>query len=449
MSTLPQGEYIIRISALDRSSNESVVSRKILFAMDDTASEVALFNPMPGETHSGPLNVSGLVSGAVIPKQITLMINDRSESFLDVDRYGVFRFAVPEERLASDQEMLVSATYVTPAGEQVTSPQHLVYYSPFGPSLVVESHADGDMITSRPYLSGRAWIAIPPPEGGMPGPTRKELAALAVEQVLISFDNGRTFEKAQGAEKWKFRLETGDLPLGPLPILIRAEFVNGEEAVRRILLTVDTNAPSLDTLAPAEDSTHRDQILVYGTAGDDYELDSVEVSLRPGDKAGYSVPQFIQGLYLDGNVFGATYADIGLGMSFFKDNVKIQIQGGIAPVGRFTGNVFGMKIIANVFYLPFDYFFGPDWAWYSMSIALGANFSYFTMDPDANRDPLYMGAVLAQWEFIKADLSYFFPKWKYFKNISFYLEPIFWFASSDVQAEAIFRATIGARINIF
>jgi hypothetical protein len=71
------------------------------------------------------------------------------------------------------------------------------------------------------------------------------------------------------------------------------------------------------------------------------------------------------------------------------------------------------------------------------------------MDPNAGRDPLIMGAVLGQWEFVRADLSYFFPRWRFFKTLSLYLEPIFWFASSDVNAEPIFRCTFGARANMF
>jgi hypothetical protein len=71
------------------------------------------------------------------------------------------------------------------------------------------------------------------------------------------------------------------------------------------------------------------------------------------------------------------------------------------------------------------------------------------MDPASNRESLVMGAVLAQWEFARADLSYFFPQWRVFKTMSLYVEPVFWFASSDVNAEPIFRFTFGARVNIF
>jgi hypothetical protein len=455
VSALPQGEYILRVSSSDRAGNASLVARKILITRDETASEVALFNPMPGMEYSGPLFISGKVTGADIPKNITLFVNHNSSALVEVDRYGFFRYQYPDERLVRNESLVFSAGFDSPSGRKITSKDHPIEYVTLGPILTVSSHQDGDVITNRPWLSGQAWISVSPLEEV--NMTRQDQQRIAVKEVLVSFDNGRSFGRATGKESWKYRLETGDLPPGPLSILIKAEFNDGRTAVRRLILTVDTNAPRVETFEPVEDSTHRDNILVYGAASDDYELDAVEVSLRPGDKAGYSVPGFIQGLYLDTNILGATWIDVGLGLSFFKDNVKLQTQVGLAPdidpltgqTGRFIGTVWGMKLLANIFYLPFDFFLGPDWSFFSMSLALGANFSYFTMNPNSGRDPLIMGAVLGQWEFVRADLSQFFPRWRVFKTLSLYVEPIFWFASSDVNAEPIFRCTFGARVNIF
>jgi hypothetical protein len=447
VSSLSNGAYNLKLNAVDLAGNETTVTRDITIATNKSASEVALINPMPGVIHSGPLFVSGKVTGAVIPNQVTLMVNGERFAAVDVDRYGVFHYQYPEERLTAEQTLVISAVYDSPSGERISSYESEIKAGPFGPSISVDSHQDGDVITRRPWISGRAWIATPAPEAGDPPVSRKEKAALAAQDVSISFDNGRSFNKVQGKENWKYRLETGDLAAGPLPILIKAEFAEGQTAVRRIILTVDTLAPLVTTVDPSENSTYRDSMLVYGAASDDFEIDSVAVSLRPGDKAGYSVPGFIQGLYLDANFLGATFADFGFGLTFFEDNVKLQFQAGWAPPGRFTGVVAGFKLLANVYSLPFAYYFGPDWEFFSMSVAIGANFSYFSMDE--GQTPLVMGAVLGQWEFARADLSYFFPKWKYFKTVALYIEPIFWFASSDVSAGAIFRCTLGTRFSLF
>jgi hypothetical protein len=445
VSRLPAGEYTLKLNALDFAGNETTVARHVIISLDNSASELALINPMPGETQTGPLIISGKVSGAVIPEQVTLLVDRQRFTFTPVDRYGVFRYEFPQEQLTGRDSIIISATFNTPAGQRINSAEHEIALSPRGPAVMVESHKDGDVVTQRPWLSGRAWTIFSEEEEATL--TKRQKKDYAVKEVLVSFDNGRSFEKASGKDQWKIRLETGDLAAGPLPIIVRAEFLDGRTAIRRILLTVDTQPPVVETVAPVENSTHRDQFQAYGAASDDHEIDVVEVSLRPGDKAGYSVPQFIQGLFFDGNTMGATLWDTGLGITFFEDNVKLQFQvGKTAPGRRFSGWVYGMKLLANVFYLPFDYFLGPDWSFFSVSFALGANFSFFSMEEGEN--PVFMGAVLGQLEFFRVNFSYILPKWKYFKTFSLYFEPIFWFASSDVSAGAIFRPAFGARISL-
>jgi hypothetical protein len=452
VSQLSDGKYNLKLTAVDMAGNETAVTRDITLIKDETGSAVHLSNPMPGIDHAGLLQVSGTVTGAVIPARVELLLNKTRFAYADVDRYGVFRYDFPEDRFTSEETLLLSAAYDTPTGKRITSFEHEVKVSPFGPLIEVESHKDGDVITQRPWLSGRAFVSMSEDEAQ--GMKFKEKAAIALKNMQISFDNGRSFDTVarRSGGSWRYRLETGDLAAGPLPILLRAQFADGRYAVRRIILTVDTTPPSVVTIGPAENSTHRDSLLIYGSTDDDFSMDTVEVSLRPGDKAGYAVPQFIQGLYLDASFLGGTTWSTGLGLSFFDNNVKLQVQFGQAPPGgRYSGNVFGTKLIANVANVPFDYFFGPDWSFFSMTFGVGANFSWFTMEE--GEQPLMMSAVLAQWEFAKVDLSYAFPKWKYMKTVSLYVEPVLWFAPSDVSgdevARAVFRLTFGARISLF
>jgi hypothetical protein len=73
------------------------------------------------------------------------------------------------------------------------------------------------------------------------------------------------------------------------------------------------------------------------------------------------------------------------------------------------------------------------------------------------RDPLYMGAVLAQVDLASVDLRYIYPNWKYFHLISLYTQPEFWFASTDAIEDGlgnkvpkiIPRVTFGLRFNVF
>jgi hypothetical protein len=461
LSGFPQGEYIVRVVATDLAGNETLISRKFVYDADDKAAEIAIYNPLPGEVHSGPLRIAGIVTGAFQPEEVQLMMNDEPLALVPVERYGIFRYDVPEELLVEEKAYKISAYYSSETNKKISSPDHTVYYSLHGPILRVESHEDGDAVTGRPWLSGHAWFTFPEPGEEDPPLTRAEIAQQKMEQrvkrITVSHDNGRTFESARGSEKWKIRIETSELPRGPQPILVKAVFANGEEAVRRLMIYVDTTLPQVETISPPEDSVHRDDIEVYGTASDNYELANVEVSLRPGDKFFYSVPPAIRGMYFDVKGFGATYCDVGLGLSFFSDNVRLQAQFGLAPPdgalstftigGRYVGTVAGIKLLANIFYLPFAWLFGLDWAFYSMNFALGANFSFFTMDEV--RSSLFIGAVVAQWDIANINMQYFYPTWKYFRNFALYLEPELWFASSDVKADVIFRMTVGMRLNWF
>ena len=454
----PQGEYIVRVVAKDLADNETLVSRQIVYDADDTSAQVALFNPMPGEIHSGQINVVGRVTGVFRPQTVNIMMNDTRMDSAPVDRFsGIFSYTIPEEMLQEEKSFKVSVYYESQAGARITSPEHMVYYSPYGPILLIESHQDGDVITQRPWLTGRAWVALPEPAEGEAPLTRRQKAEYNVKEITVSHDNGRTFRRASGGSEWKFRMETSELHPGPQPVVVKAVFANGSEAIRRVLINVDTTLPQLETLAPQEDSFHRDNVLIYGTASDNAELANVAISLRPGDKFFYAVPGALQGLYFDIKGLGATYFDVGLGLSFFDNNVRLQAQFGLAPAdgveslftsgGRYNGYVYGIKLMANIFYLPFDYLFGLDWAFFSMNFALGANFSYFTMD--TLREPLFMGAIVGQWDIANIDMRHFYPNWRYCSNFALYLGPELWFASSDVQAATIFRLTVGLRVNFF
>ncbi|GHV70659.1 hypothetical protein AGMMS49928_19270 [Spirochaetia bacterium] len=454
IKSLPVGEYNVRVITHDLAENETVVSRNFNIVRDTTIAEVAIYNPMPGIDHTGPLYVTGRVSAAFLPKEVDLWVNNTVFVKAPVDQFGLFYYEYPAEGFKEPLSLVLAASFENPTGGTIRSHDHEVKVMPYGAMLAVDSHEDGDAITKRPWLSGRAWYFDEYWEERNGKLSWNEERYYDVEAVDISYDNGRTYKRAIGKENWKFHLETGDMVRGPLPILIKATFTNGSMAVRRLFLIVDVEPPVITTLEPMENSLHRDILAVYGMASDDYSIDRIEVSLRPGDKFGYSVPQFIQGSYIDTKVFGATYADIGLGLSFFDNNVKLQFQFGVAPPtvgseeGRFVGNVFGLKLLANIAYIPLDYFFGPDWIYFSMSFALGANFSLFTMK--AEESTRILSGMLVQFEFLRVTLTE--TEFKALKYFSFYYEPTLWFIPTDINRDdvdsMIFRNSIGLRIGI-
>jgi len=486
VASFPDGDYSLKITLTDQSGNETSIIRNVNLLKARAASEVALINPLPGITHCGPVIVSGKITGAVVPETVTLMLNRKPYTDITVNRYGVFYYELPEDAVQTDDPVIFSASFKTPGGEQIVSYENLVKIGKSGPVLLIDSHHDGDVITRRPYISGRALFVLPEEVAAKDAAagtanealdgeaavtenetdskaTRKAAERAAREarksapkarKVELSFDNGRSFVSAKGGEKWKFRLETGELTPGPLPIVVKATFADDSIAVRRIILTVDTRSPVVNVMGPPENSSHRTSVLVYGSSGDDYDMDTVEVSLRPGDKAGYEVPGFIQGLYFDGSLLGGLEYACGVGLTFFDDNVKVQANVGKAAPGRYEGWAFGGKVLANLYSKNLGDWFGPDWEFYTTSFTIGAQFLCFLMDPeDDTTNPLWMGQLLGQWEIIKADLSYAFPKWKYFKSISLYTEPGLWFAPSDVTTGYAWRTkftiAFGARISLF
>jgi hypothetical protein len=442
------GDYTLTVSTEDKAGNETVVIRNVKLIKAKAASELALINPLPGIDNCGTAIVSGRITGAVIPETVEIMLDRRKHAEVGVNKYGVFRYELPDTYGLQDGSVAVSAAFQTPLGEWVASHENILNIKKFGPVLEIRSHKDGDVITGRPWLSGEAYM-FRPEEGTIDRRTR---ALYGVDRVELSFDNGRTFVLAKGTGEWKYRLETSELEMGILPIIVKATFNNEEFAVRRLLLIVDTQLPLVTTIGPDENSAHRLDLKVFGSTRDDYEMESVEVSLRPGNKIGYSVPGFIQGLYFDNSFLGGLNWTTGLGLTFFDDNVKVQVNVSQAPSGRYSGWAFGGKILANIYNKNIGDWFGLDWMFWRTSIVLGAHFSYFLMEE--GETPLWMGQFLGQWEVIKADMSYFFPKWKYFKSLSFYMEPGIWFAPSDVTYDpnawrTLFVIGFGVRINLF
>jgi hypothetical protein len=442
------GDYTLTVTAQDMSGNQTVNIRNIRLIKAKGASEVAIISPLSGITHCGAVTISGRITGAVIPESVELMMDRVKITDVEVNRYGVFRYDLPDTFVHEDGSVGFSAAFQAPSGEWVASHESLLTVNKFGPVLDITSHKDGDVITGRPWLVGSAYMFRPPGEVV----NRQTRTSFGVDKVELSFDNGRTFVLAKGTGNWRFRLETSLMEKGILPIIIRATFNNEDVAVRRILLIVDPVPPAVNVIGPIENSAYRTTVKVFGSTLDDYDMDSVEVSLRPGSKFGYSVPGFIQGLYLDASFLGGVNWTAGLGLTFFDDNVKVQINASNAPSSRFSGWAFGGKVLANIWNKNIADWFGLDWEFWRTSFVLGAHFSYFLMEEGEN--PLWMGEFLAQWEIIKADMSFFFPKWKYFKSLSFYMEPGLWFAPSDVTYDPNawrmkFTIAFGFRINLF
>lgn len=489
ISGLEPGLYNLSIFARDDAENESMVSRDIIRVLPENEGRLSLLHPFDGSSVAGGFTLEGRafpVDGE-IPAQVLLTMDGSSFDVLSTDDNGYFSrsfepgeisdgshlFAIlPDAAAGSDVPADGTAGGNAGGGEGTDSggfPQSRIDYSAEGPWVSIDSLSTGDFASQRPWISGRTGYYREGLSAGQlsrtddgrtgegqdsTGLSRRELRAIEKQYELVSLeyslDNGSSFTSMRPREEWKFRLETQDLNDGPLSIMVRSRFASGETAVSRIFTRVDDTLPRVSIITPEENIAVNEELEVSGTASDENGLKDVRLTLRPRSKNSYEVPQFIQGLYLDLHVLGATYWETGLGLTFFDNNVKLQVLGGQAPEGRFNGNVLGLKLLANVASLPYGFLFGPDWEFLSSSLAVGSAFQYFTMDSSASsgggeEDGLVLGAVIVQLEVLKVEIE----QWNAMNAYAAYVENQFWFISSDIQGGIKYRLAFGMRINLF
>jgi hypothetical protein len=473
VSALEPGTYTLRLVGRDRADNESLVSRNIVVKKANPSDSVDLLFPVEGQETAGPMRIYGraIISGqpsaaagvaqgadAAAPAAsgataVTILLDGADVGFAPLDSLGYFAFDLPADKLVAGQRS-IAARAVAADGRVIASRTVTMTWKEEGPWIVIDSLAAGAYVPSRPYLSGRAGWAVKAPDPNDKAAVaafKASAASRKVSRVELSLDNGASYHEAHGGESWKFRLETQDYPEGGLHLVLRATFGDGSVAVAKTVLSLDKTPPVIKVAEPEENGRFNEKIHVSGTAADASGLKSVGLSLRKGDKRGYEVPAFIQGLYLDGHVFGGTQWEAGAGLTFFGDNVKLQATYGQTPAlnadgttSRFYGDVYSAKLIANVLYLPMSSIFGPDWNFLSASIGVGAEFSYFSQNSTKG---VGLSAVVAQVEFPKLTLK----DVSFMKKFSFYFEEQAWFIASDVSSAAGFelRPTFGARIGLF
>jgi hypothetical protein len=436
---LAPGWYNVQLDAADRAGNRSYVSRNFLKRAAQEAERVELVFPARGERLAGPFTVSGRVvsQSPLAGKNALILIDGQPLETAAISDLGWFSLDVAPGTVTEGDHVL-TAEVVLGEGARLLSEQRLVQYAPQGPWVRVASFRPGDYVTGRPYLKG---------EAGWAGDDAKPPAGHVVRLVEVSLDNGKSFVRADGTAGWRYRLETQQLANGALRLLVKATFADGAAAVARTQLVVDTRAPAVTLIEPREGDRFNETVSVMGTASDESGLKEVAASLREGDKSRYQVPSFIQGLYLDAHAMGATYWDAGLGLTFFDNNVKLQVQLGMSPPGRFSGYVIGAKLLANIATVPFGYLLGPSWDFFSMALAVGANFSYFTMSGDTlvfSDAGLVLGGVLAQLEFAR----FHFETWRMFSDWALYTEYQLWFISSDVEAGTVSKLSFGMKVGL-
>ena len=469
ISSLEDGFYNIELTGKDAADNITRVSRNVRLDKTSPVAKVDLLYPLNGEHVQSVFNIYGTATCAAERKINTLKLysdgNEIAETVLSDS--GYYKFRVNNELMAEGQHRIKVVANLD-NGQSIVSNEQYLIYNPIGPWITIDNFTYGDFAVDRPYVRGKAGYVVSEEEKALAKDKsvskrkqkeRKDaLEAKSIDSIQISLDNGMTWETLSEKSDWKYRVENEDIAEGFHFLLVRAKMKNGEVAVTRCIVQVDSTKPTVKLISPGVGGRYNQTLDFSGLSHDDIELKSVELALRKGDKASYEIPGFIQGLYFDAQFWGATLFSVGAGLSFFDDNVKLQVQFGQFTQAqrdiftktnlRYGGNVFGVKLLANVLYIPFRYYFGPDWEWLSLNLSLGANFSHFS-ESGSGTDQI-LSAMLVQLEFPKVTRDRHATK---FRTFSMYTEGQFWFIPSDVSSADIPtlvpQVSLGLRAYVF
>jgi len=469
LTSLDNGFYNIELTGTDAADNVTRVSRNIQLNKNKPQAKVDLLYPLNGEYVKGNFNIYGQAESENPIETLELYVDKDKVADSVLSESGYFKFLVTPE-LMTEGKHNIYVQAVLKNGKKILSNQQYVNYSNVGPWVTIDNLGGttavyGDFAMERPFLTGQAGYACSEEEiaaAKAKGATKEQkeaLAAKTVTKVQISLNNGKTFETVSETGKWRYRIENEDIREGYHFLLVRAKMANGETAVTRTIIQVDKTKPTIKLISPGEGGRYNQQLEFSGLAHDDVALKNVTLTLRKGDKSSYELPAFIQGLYLDAQFWGATLYSVGAGLTFFDDNVKLQLQWGQFTQQqreifsktnmRYGGDVIGGKILANVAYFPFRYYFGPDWEWLSANISVGANFSRFS-ESGAGKAQI-LSAMLAQVEFPRVTFD---KKQKMFRTIALYTEGQLWFIPSDVSGNddvqsVVPQVSFGLRVNVF
>jgi hypothetical protein len=464
LSSLDNGFYNVELTGSDAAHNITRVSRNIELNKNAPVAKVDLLYPLNGEHVQGLFNIYGTAVSEKPVTGLSLYVDGVQFAQTTLSATGYYKFQLTPE-LVKDGLHKIQVQAVLADSKIIASNEQYLLYQSVGPWVTIDNFTYGDFAIDRPFLNGSAGYAIGEDElvaSHLKGASKDLKAAVAsksIDRVELSFDNGKSFRQVSRSGRWRYRIENGELPEGFHFILVRATMKNGEVAVTRTIVQVDKTQPKIKLISPGEGGRYNQQLVFNGLTNDDVALKSVVLALRKGDKSSYEVPSFIQGLYFDWQYWGATLYNLGLGLTFFGDNVKLQVQWGQFTQTqrnmfsqtnlRYGGdNILGAKILANVSYIPFRYYFGPDWEWLSANVAVGADFARFNETGSGKAQIL--SAMLAQVEFPRIT----FAHQKMFRTISFYTEGQLWFIPTDVSSSVdidnmVPQVAVGLRVSVF
>lgn len=310
----------------------------------------------------------------------------------------------------------------------------------------------------------------------------KYLLENSIRTIHLTLDNGNTYSQNVGlVSDWMVRVQTQYLTDGEHTLQLKAQTLNGKESISYFKVVVDRNLPKVIIDKPFENSRHNDKLVVMGSADDNGKVTEVKILLKQFDKDLGKVPKFIEGLYLWAQGLGGPTVSGGFGLSFFDDVVRLEGLFGWTPTianmrdtgvdiydqnlfgpqwgwkfekyePRFYGFVTGGKLLAKVIDIPFEFFWGEDARNFSISMAIGAGFYWFSgfgggTGELESYDVVKKSKVLAGFMY-QVDL-FKVERYGPLRKFAIYFENAFYFIASEIQSELTPQIGFGIRNSFF
>ncbi len=543
----PNKQYNLVIRAVDKAGN--MTDRSISFKINPKQAfpVVEIDQPQPNQVMTGEvIEFFGTAYHDDGIESVAISINGEKE--IIAEGTNKWSLKVPAVNMPEKIHSISVIALKKSAGTEKTigSASTIFIYRGDGPIITVTSHINGYPMEHRPWLTGTASFyekdiefkikrkiqekkysqlenkfrrtpelipkvdEIEVSKFELESELSKYRNENVVSELLLSLDNGKTYEKASIVSgKWKVRVQTQNLSNGVHMLQMRARTRSNKEQIKHFKIFIDRERPDVLIDIPVDNAKVNETVFVRGASNDNGTIEEVKVSLNRFDKDLGKMPKFIQGIYLwsqyDFDFLGGSGMLItgGIGMSFFDDIVRLEGVFGWRPsrdnmndlipgvvtnpslypgVGiknddplrdsgyypypeegynpRFKGFVAGGKLLARILDIPFEPYLGEDARNFSISLEIGAAFLWYSGFGGSSAEVNKLNNNLEGAYDASKDgklLSGFLYQFDFFKvekygilqNFAIYLENAFFFIPAEVNAGIIMHVGLGVRTSLY
>lgn len=433
-----RGNYIVQIRSSDVAGNSSSINSPFVIEPVTTTPSADIIFPLEGKALTVPFEVEGRVEGLKEGSLVDISINKKAVAKVAINRDGYFSYLVDQVESKSS-EITVTVSYGK--GSSGTSKSRFYFIKNSGPFIKVNNLKTGDRFSKNFTIKGEAgWIS-----------ENEDFASLT--NVDLSFDNGVTWNRAFGLNRWQYRIHTIKLSDGIVPILIRSTYIDGTQYTCNKFFLLNTAKAQIETMNFPDKKKVSGKEKIQGVVMTPNEVESTEILLRHHSSSFYEKPSGFQMLYLDLSALGPAYFRSSLGVSLMDNTIRLQLGMGASPESfggvetRFYGFTMGGKVIARLYEVEFGDYFGSDYDFISLGFYMGVDVSWFSMTPLKEKVTFDKGTVLASGLF-QLELGFDVPNIPTFNHFAFYGEFSLWFVSSDILSTVIPSGSLGLKIGL-